>query len=76
MEKEMTKTKNQLSMPPFGGLGVCLNACKRASGAMTLLCFSYPDLSPFLSGFSLSPLCVGLSGYELQTALGRETRGR
>ena len=72
----MTNTKNQLSLLPFGGLGVCLDACKTASRTMTLLCFSYPDLSPFLSGFSLSTLYAGLHGYEMQIALGRETRGR
>ncbi|MCP4115609.1 MAG: hypothetical protein GY737_09420 [Desulfobacteraceae bacterium] len=72
----MTIIENQLSQPPFGGVGVSLAACKRASGTMTLLEFSYPDHSPFLSGFSLSTLYAGLYGYEMQTALGRETRGR
>ena len=72
----MTTRETQLFQPPFGGMGVSLAACKRASRSMTLLYFSYPDHSPFLSGFSLSPLYAGLHGYEMQIALGRETRGR
>ena len=72
----MTKTEKKLFLPPFGGLGVGLAGCKRASRAMTLQRFGYPDHSPLLSDFSLSVLYVGLSGYDMQTALGRETRGR
>lgn len=72
----MTTVENQLSQPPFGGVGVSLAACKRASGTMMPLWFSAPDHSPFLSGFSMSPLYAGLHGYEMQIALGRETRGR
>lgn len=72
----MTKTENKFFLPPFGGLGVSFCACKRASRALTLQSFDYPDLSPLLSGFSLPVPYVGLSGYDMQTALGRETRGR
>ena len=75
-EKKMTRTENRLFLPPFGGLGVCLEACRKASKAMTLLRLNLQDHSSFTPLFSLSDAHAGMSGYDMQLALGRETRGR
>ena len=72
----MTKTESKLFLPPFGGIGVCLEACRRASKAMTFLRVTSHDNSSFTSFFSLSDAHAGMSGYDMQLALGRETRGR
>jgi len=72
----MTKTENKLFLPPFGGIGVCLGACRRASKAMTFLRLNFHDHSSFAPFFLLSDAHAGMSGYDIQLAIGRETRGR
>ncbi len=60
---------------PFGGLGVCLEACEEYAKTLDVQVVTWAPVS-FCDDMTFHEPPVALSGYRLLTVLGCEIRGR